>query len=355
VVPPEGDVRYAEARMGREFFRYYSRLPVYLIDPPLMDIVYPPERKVFLVEECAEVVVREFDGREKDEEDWWDIEDVFERWREEMDRLWARLRDCLMPSEMVAMGVYFSSVPRQVVETVKGHCGVTIGMGPTIFICPERVKENSEEVLDCKSKSWAFRFGFASILIHELAHAFMDGGKSCSEPWERFVEESLANAYAFYKLSVVGGSFKDREASAFLREVAPQPLEYQGWEPFVQNGPSHLRTMALAWRRRELTAHSTKGPFHGLFEHLWDPASSLQTPFAPFFWFPFIDRPLTHHLRHIYEELCFHLPHPWDRIWRDVWLRRIPLHRALRRMPDLSDKFWCSLGTFILRRVLNKG
>ena len=407
VVPSEEDVRYAEARMGKDLFRYYSSMPIYLIDPPLMDIIYPPERKRFIGPDCAERVLEGFEEGQEEEGpfDMDSLEDLVDKWIEDLEKFWNRLEECLevfeepsyLPEEydhdsnapdeyygylgpdsrlqtlpsasnqpvgrprrkrrklFSAMGAYFASVPLRVVKAIEEHCGVTIGTGPTIFICPEKVERSAKQLFQKSrgiSEGWLFRFVFAYILIHELAHAFMDGGLASPRPWERIIEESLANAYAFSRLSFAGGQMRNKEASVFLTEVGSQPLAYQGWEFFSENGHLSLKTTARAWKKRTIPTGSSGVP---LFNHVLgsplNPAGLLHFPFMPFLHHPGLSRRFTRHLRHFYEEFYFHLPHPWDRIFRDIWLRGTPPYHILKRTPNLSKLFWISLSTFIFRNV----
>ena len=319
VTPKEEDILFAVNRTGT-FSSLYFDLPVYLVDPPLMDRIYPPERRRFLDPRCVKSFMREMD------ETFSDISPrEFPGVAEEM---WERLQRCLEPSSaFVAVGVYLPD-SHEARETVQKATGFPLKPGRCIFICPERVQgwvEDKENGIT-PSPASDFRFLFAKVLIHELAHAYMDQGKGTTEPWERVMEESLANAFAYRNLAVVMG---ERERYLFERVAACQPLEYRGYRFFVSEdnlvGPS-LEALGKSWGNRWIFSPHALVPPLLLLPFIWNIPYTLRRRLPRWFWEA--------------------LPHPWDEILRDLSLGHFP-RRAIPR--NLAPVFWKNLALAVLR------
>ena len=231
-----------------EFFS----VSVYLVSPQTMDRIYPPERREFLNPECIKEVLNFFDDKLSNSDVWNEITDKF----------FCRLEECKKKSSKFApVGVYFSSIPEGVSEEIQNSYGIQIHPKRGIFICPERIQNLVLKVqrdfpnFDNKR---GFRFLFAKVYLHELAHAFMDNGepKSKSEWWERLIEESLANALAYQELRP-----SKINNVVFKKIVSEQPLEYQGWIQFVYSPffPFYLKhpslktvtSWAIAWKKQK--------------------------------------------------------------------------------------------------------
>ncbi|MFN4074019.1 MAG: hypothetical protein ACK4G4_11500 [Thermus sp.] len=189
-------------------------LPVYLVSPGQMDLLYPPKRRRFLDPQAVRNWARwQREARREREED---REEDPLRGLEEMteEGYWRYQRS-------VAAGLYLAEPPSdgqwRGVLSQGGAPSLPKPQGPAIFLCPERILD------------WADRNGANPHLVldkvyyHELAHALMDTGPTpYEEHWGRVVEESLANWVAF-------GRFRGKEARWVQRLIEDQPAEYQGY------------------------------------------------------------------------------------------------------------------------------
>ena len=218
------------------------RVPVYWVSPDLMDRIYPPERRRFLHPECLREMLESLENAE--EINWEALLERIERCRD-----WS--------GGFAAVGLYLSRIGERTREIVREETGREIPDGPSIFIAPERVEEWAREAsaeIPFFEPDWGFRFFLAKVLVHELAHAYMDGGRNGRTFWERVIEESLANAFAYRSVAALAS---DAERMAFEKITSQQPLEYHGWRLFIENGPFScepwifaLSFWGKAWRRR---------------------------------------------------------------------------------------------------------
>jgi hypothetical protein len=229
------------SRMDAEMGKKAVSLPVFLVNPDQMDMLYPPEYRRALDPErirplLQEEVEREAREREREQEtgEWRERReeepDFFDRLqRSEEDQIgWSKY------SEVILVGLYLhlercdqnfrSSVLRQGdsnAQTAEAENAFLNHQAPAIFLCCERIVD------------WASRLGISHHLVmdkvyyHELGHAIMDtlpdgAPNPYLESWGRIVEESLANAVAFR-------CFRGREALWVQRLIQDQPAEYRGY------------------------------------------------------------------------------------------------------------------------------
>jgi hypothetical protein len=229
------------SRMDAEMGKKAVSLPVFLVNPNQMDMLYPREYRRALDPErirplLQEEVEREAREREREQEtgEWRERReeepDFFDRLqRSEEDQIgWSKY------SEVILVGLYLhlercdqnfrSSVLRQGdsnAQTAEAENAFLNHQAPAIFLCCERIVD------------WASRLGISHHLVmdkvyyHELGHAIMDtlpdgAPNPYLKPWGRTVEESLANAIAYR-------CFKGKEALWVQRLIQDQPAEYRGY------------------------------------------------------------------------------------------------------------------------------
>jgi hypothetical protein len=205
------------SRMDAEMGFEAVSLPVFLVNPHQMDLIYPSEYCRALDPE----IVRELLLSMQEEDD---LLDILVR-REEDQRGWSKY------SEMVTVGLYLKlggwSRQRREAVLEKGDTSVRTAeaenaflnhRAPAVFLCCERIVD------------WANRLGISHHLVmdevyyHELGHAIMDtlpdgAPNPYLEVWGRIVEESLANAIAYR-------CFAGKEARQVQRIMREQPAEY---------------------------------------------------------------------------------------------------------------------------------
>jgi hypothetical protein len=229
------------SRMDAEMGKKAVSLPVFLVNPNQMDMLYPREYRRALDPEqirklLQEEALREAQKREREQEtgEWRERReeepDFFDRLqRSEEDQIgWSKY------SEVILVGLYLhlercdqnfrSGVLRQGdsnAQTAEAENAFLNHQAPAIFLCCERIVD------------WASRLGISPHLVmdkvyyHELGHAIMDtlpdgAPNPYLESWGRIVEESLANAVAFR-------CFRGREALWVQRLIQDQPAEYRGY------------------------------------------------------------------------------------------------------------------------------
>ena len=229
------------SRMDAEMGKKAVSLPVFLVNPNQMDMLYPREYRRALDPEqirklLQEEALREAQKREREQEtgEWRERReeepDFFDRLqRSEEDQIgWSKY------SEVILVGLYLhlercdqnfrSGVLRQGdsnAQTAEAENAFLNHQAPAIFLCCERIVD------------WASRLGISHHLVmdkvyyHELGHAIMDtlpdgAPNPYLESWGRIVEESLANAVAFR-------CFRGREALWVQRLIQDQPAEYRGY------------------------------------------------------------------------------------------------------------------------------
>ncbi len=305
IVPSEEDVIFAVSR-AENLSSYYFNLPVYLVDPDLMDKIYPPERRKFLNPGCVKEIIFSMQ-RERVKE--LDLEE-FARFQ---NMLWEKIENCKMyESHFVAIGVYVSYLDFKRREEISEHTDKKIDGAKCIFICPERIRKVVDDIkqeFKIIDENWLFKLFFTKILIHELAHAFMDYKKDVSDSWERLIEESLANAFAYkYLLPVMSNSDK----VAIQKFISTQPIEYRGYRYFIDEemlSILYLEKIGDLWRKRFTFSFQS-------FDYLYLP--SLVFPIV------FLLRDAPYSLRHrIFRRLRMELPSPWDDIIIDMLKRGV--------------------------------
>jgi len=229
------------SRMDAEMGKKAVSLPVFLVNPNQMDMLYPREYRRALDPEqirklLQEEALREAQKREREQEtgEWRERReeepDFFDRlqWSEKDQIGWSKY------SEVILVGLYLhlercdqnfrSGVLRQGdsnAQTAEAENAFLNHQAPAIFLCCERIVD------------WASRLGISHHLVmdkvyyHELGHAIMDtlpdgAPNPYLKPWGRTVEESLANAIAYR-------CFKGEEALWVQRLIQDQPAEYLGY------------------------------------------------------------------------------------------------------------------------------
>ncbi|WP_114313556.1 hypothetical protein [Thermus caldifontis] len=201
-------------RMDPGMGRKAVSLPVFLVNPGQMDLLYPQERLRFLDPEAVRNWVRRQRERRREREEVGE-EDALRGLEAVEGEGYRRYK------EVVAVGLYLGDPPADALWSRLLSQGDAPSLpkpdGPAIFLCPERILD------------WAYRVGVDPQLVldkvyyHELAHALMDTGPTpYKELWGRIVEESLANWVAFDR-------FRGREARWVQRLIQDQPPEYQGY------------------------------------------------------------------------------------------------------------------------------
>jgi hypothetical protein len=223
------------SRMDAEMGKKAVSLPVFLVNPNQMDMLYPREYRRALDPEqirklLQEEALREARNRYREREPEEEEPDFFDRLqRSEEDQIgWSKY------SEVILVGLYLhlercdqnfrSGVLRQGdsnAQTAEAENAFLNHQAPAIFLCCERIVD------------WASRLGISHHLVmdkvyyHELGHAIMDtlpdgAPNPYLESWGRTVEESLANAIAYR-------CFKGKEALWVQRLIQDQPAEYLGY------------------------------------------------------------------------------------------------------------------------------
>jgi hypothetical protein len=223
------------SRMDAEMGKKAVSLPVFLVNPNQMDMLYPREyRRALDPEQIRKLLQEEAlrEARERDREGELEEEepDFFDR----LQRSEADARGWTKYSKVVTVGLYFrlQQYNQQFRDSVLGKGDPSLRtaeaanaflnhQAPAIFLCCERIVD------------WASRLGISHHLVmdkvyyHELGHAIMDtlpdgAPNPYLESWGRIVEESLANAVAFR-------CFRGREALWVQRLIQDQPAEYRGY------------------------------------------------------------------------------------------------------------------------------
>jgi len=274
----------------------YERVPIYLVDEATMDRIHPPERSLsmdILKERLPGIMDR--------------LKEEAERMREEELPRWAsiieeRLNACFT-SQMSALGVYFHDFQPQpeladdmgkILERMAIHNEYKNGevkddvlaqhphfpAGEVIFICPERIyRHEKPELL------------FQKVVIHELAHAYVQGKRSedYRRGYGRVIEESLANAVAL-------SHFRKKETPALKAFIATQPPEYRGcyfWIDDISSNDVFMRYHLEQWRNRPVNLLLAKLVFlHHMFRHPHDFEYFMHVILRrlplPYFWY-FLD------------------------------------------------------------------
>ena len=252
------------SRMDAEMGKKAVSLPVFLVNPNQMDMLYPREYRRALDPEqirklLQEEALREAQKREREQEtgEWRERReeepDFFDRLqRSEEDQIgWSKY------SEVILVGLYLhlercdqnfrSGVLRQGdsnAQTAEAENAFLNHQAPAIFLCCERIVD------------WASRVGVSHHLVmdkvyyHELGHGVMDtlpdgAPDPYHEIWGRIIEESLANAIAYR-------CFKGKEALWVQRLIQDQPAEYLGYASACH--------FAVIWLNLNIGVSSLLGP-----------------------------------------------------------------------------------------------
>lgn len=229
------------SRMDAEMGKKAVSLPVFLVNPNQMDMLYPREyrraldperiRKLLQEEALREARERERERNpERRREPQEEEPDFFNRLkRSEIDQIgWSKY------SGVILVGLYLhlercdqnfrGGVLRQGnanVRTAEAENAFLNHQAPAVFLCCERIMD------------WANDLGIPHHLVmdkvyyHELGHAIMDtlpdgAPNPYLESWGRTVEESIANAIAYR-------CFEGKEALRVQRLIQDQPAEYLGY------------------------------------------------------------------------------------------------------------------------------
>jgi hypothetical protein len=309
------------SRMDAEMGKKAVSLPVFLVNPNQMDMLYPREYRRALDPEqirklLQEEALREAQKREREQEtgEWRERReeepDFFDRLqRSEEDQIgWSKY------SEVILVGLYLhlercdqnfrSGVLRQGdsnAQTAEAENAFLNHQAPAIFLCCERIVD------------WASRLGISHHLVmdkvyyHELGHAIMDtlpdgAPNPYLKPWGRTVEESLANAIAYR-------CFKGKEALWVQRLIQDQPAEYLGYASACHFAVIWLNLESLRYWDYRLDRF-----WYKLENALYDLESRR--------WFSESVRELTKIHREL-TELSRNLPFPFSPIG---WAARIDLH-----------------------------
>jgi hypothetical protein len=316
------------SRMDAEMGKKAVSLPVFLVNPNQMDMLYPREYRRALDPEqirklLQEEALREAQKREREQEtgEWRERReeepDFFDRLqRSEEDQIgWSKY------SEVILVGLYLhlercdqnfrSGVLRQGdsnAQTAEAENAFLNHQAPAIFLCCERIVD------------WASRVGVSHHLVmdkvyyHELGHGVMDtlpdgAPNPYFETWGRIVEESLANAIAYR-------CFKGKEALWVQRLIQDQPAEYLGYA-----SACHFAVIWLNWEflrywdyERDRLWYRLENALYYLESRRWFSESVCQLTE--------LHRELTKLHREL-TELSRNLPLPFSPI---RWAARIDLH-----------------------------
>jgi hypothetical protein len=334
------------SRMDAEMGKKAVSLPVFLVNPNQMDMLYPPEYRRALDPKRIRPLLQEEVEREAREREWeqetgeWrerreEEPDFFDRlqWSEKDQIGWSKY------SEVILVGLYLhlercdqnfrSGVLRQGdsnAQTAEAENAFLNHQAPAIFLCCERIVD------------WASRLGISHHLVmdkvyyHELGHAIMDtlpGGapNPYLESWGRIVEESLANAVAFR-------CFRGREALWVQRLIQDQPAEYLGYAAasklwvgpvflmrrgiFLDWYYRSLRRLVWYWRREteDVLEALERGEWHPRVARTLEVLRLLPTPLTHPKWHESIDFLNIKEWRNFKQSMA--LPRPWERkIWKD--------------------------------------
>jgi|GEM_PF-595827 len=225
------------SRMDAEMGKKAVSLPVFLVNPNQMDMLYPreyrraldPERIRPLLQEEVEREARERERNpERRREPQEEEPDFFDRLKRYEEEGWLKYSRVVAVGLYLRMGQHNQQFQNQVlqqgdanVRTAEAENAFLNHQAPAIFLCCERIVD------------WASRLSISHYLVmdkvyyHELGHAIMDtlpdgAPNPYLESWGRTVEESLANAIAYR-------CFKGKEALWVQRLIQDQPAEYLGY------------------------------------------------------------------------------------------------------------------------------
>lgn len=296
------------SRMDAEMGKKAVSLPVFLVNPNQMDMLYPPEYRRALDPErirelLQEEALREAQKRERESERRREPQeeerDFFDRLKRDEEEEWLKYSLVVAVGLYLRMGRHNQQFQDQVLQ--QGDPNVRIAeaenaflnhQAPAIFLCCERIVDLANHL------GISHHLVMDEVYYHELGHAIMDtlpddAPDPYLEPWGRTVEESLANAIAYR-------CFKGKEALWVQRLIQDQPAEYRGYAATNQLSVSWL-TMEFRkfvrdwyyalyyeddrfWRRRIL--YAIEDALHRLESGEWHPETARElveflSPLAP--------------------------------------------------------------------------
>ena len=224
-------------RMSPQMGKKAIEIPVYLVNPQQMDLIYPKERRRCLNPEGLKQWAKRWNEKIEEIERLLEYDEV-ELKEEQLDRLAdmsdikeVGYTDC---GSSIAIGLYLNN-------SLSENSNEKLDFDkPSIFICPERVIDWA------KRNNLGVNLVLDKVYYHELAHAMIDNNRfPYNEPWVRIIEESLANWIAFKCFSGTG------EAIFIQKLIQQQPLEYQGYTHIADAFIRFARTFwwLNRWRR----------------------------------------------------------------------------------------------------------
>lgn len=274
-------------------YRRWRDVPIYLVDPDLMDIISPPQERRFLNPDCVKEILTGLQYEPWHIDSEGDPEHIVDTISRENERFWGRLEQCSNSGAMVpARAVYvphvnniqrqdihdyimvripfcnqfgdqlfgtqnsFDKMPRfsqlsrwHLPDIIQQHEKIP-QEGEAIFICMERLVEASKRVREqygfktTTTLPGVLESIYACTLIHELVHAYnrIDFGRY-GPPWGKVMEESLAQAWAM-RCFVDTPHFPTLQVDAAVNLM----LEYQGYSFFDCFNQKELHDLIDAWK-----------------------------------------------------------------------------------------------------------
>lgn len=235
------------SRMDAEMGKKAVSLPVFLVNPNQMDMLYPPEYRRALDPErirelLQEEALREAQKRERESERRREPQegeqDFFDRLKPYEEEGWLEYSRAVAVGLYLRMGQHNQHFQNQVlqqgdpnVRTAEAENAFLSHQAPAIFLCCERIVDQASRL------GIPHHLVMDKVYYHELGHAIMDTlpdgvPNPYLETWGRIVEESLANAIAYR-------SFKGTEARWVQRLIQDQPAEYLGYTAAGQSSLSN--------------------------------------------------------------------------------------------------------------------
>jgi len=253
------------SRMDAEMGKKAVSLPVFLVNPNQMDMLYPreyrraldPERIRPLLQEEVEREARERERNpERRREPQEGEQDLFDRLKRYEEEGWLKYSRAVAVGLYLRMGRHNQQFRNQVlqqgdpnVRTAEAENAFLSHQAPAIFLCCERIVDRASRL------GIPHHLVMDKVYYHELGHAIMDtlpdgAPNPYLESWGRTVEESLANAIAYR-------CFEGKQALWVQRLIQDQPAEYLGYAAAGQLLAKHmflvnvkfLRDWYREWRR----------------------------------------------------------------------------------------------------------
>ncbi|MEG0772626.1 EVE domain-containing protein [Clostridium sp.] len=190
-----------------ECANYWENAHIYLVNEELMDHIHHPCSNLSIDENYFKDLLPELKETKELNED-------------RINGVWERIKDGRKSTH--AMGVYFSHLSIDKLNKIKEEFNLNIENRDVIFICPERVYKW------CDNNEVTFPIAFAMVVIHELAHFYINYKKRVQgidtdyygEPWGKVIEESIANVLAYNR-------FSENERAVLRKLIGKQPIEYR--------------------------------------------------------------------------------------------------------------------------------